>query len=192
MSEPPSPCRLAGLPISKAVQLTGDHHRARSRHRPNYSRRSACADTASFGRGSTPGRPEAAPLSARANFPRNSVALPRDQPWTAPDCRNTELAVRSSTELRRAAPVTPRCSALAAEPPAPILADLLGLHITTATRWVGYARRDWSIYLAARAEDLRARTVTGGLRILQPTNKCTAPILRVAQTGDLPAQKGCG
>jgi hypothetical protein len=27
---------------------------------------------------------------------------------------------------------------------------MLGLHITTAERWVGYARRDWITYLAAR------------------------------------------
>ena len=39
---------------------------------------------------------------------------------------------------------------LASDLPAPILADLLGLHITTAERWVGYARRDWTVYLAAR------------------------------------------
>lgn len=44
---------------------------------------------------------------------------------------------------------------LAAELPAPLLADLLGMHITTASRWVDYARRDWSSYLAARAEDRR-------------------------------------
>ena len=50
---------------------------------------------------------------------------------------------------------------LAADLPAPILADLLGLHITTAVRWVGYARRDWSAYLAARADELRSRTAVG-------------------------------
>jgi hypothetical protein len=44
--------------------------------------------------------------------------------------------------------------------PAPILADLLGMHITTAARWVDYARRDWSAYLAARAEDLQTRART--------------------------------
>lgn len=44
---------------------------------------------------------------------------------------------------------------LASDLPAPILADLLGLHITTAERWVGHARRDWTAYLAARASDQR-------------------------------------
>lgn len=33
-------------------------------------------------------------------------------------------------------------AALAADLPAPILADLLGIHINTAVRWVIYARRD--------------------------------------------------
>jgi hypothetical protein len=29
------------------------------------------------------------------------------------------------------------------------------LHITTAERWVGYARRDWTAYLAARESEQR-------------------------------------
>ena len=41
---------------------------------------------------------------------------------------------------------------LAADLPAAILADLLGLHINTAVRWVKRARRDWASYLAARTE----------------------------------------
>jgi ribosomal protein L40E len=41
---------------------------------------------------------------------------------------------------------------LASELPAAILADLLGMHINTATRWVKKTRRDWTSYLAARAE----------------------------------------
>jgi hypothetical protein len=44
-------------------------------------------------------------------------------------------------------------AALAADLPAPILADLLGIHINTAVRWVTYARRDWTDYLAARAAE---------------------------------------
>lgn len=43
--------------------------------------------------------------------------------------------------------------ALVADIPPPILADLLGLHINTAVRWAGIARRDWTDYLVARAED---------------------------------------
>ncbi len=43
-----------------------------------------------------------------------------------------------------------RTVALAADLPAAILADLLGLHVNTAVRWVTYARRDWTGYLAAR------------------------------------------
>jgi len=41
---------------------------------------------------------------------------------------------------------------LATDLPAAVLADLLGLHINTAVRWVKRARRDWASYLAARAE----------------------------------------
>lgn len=39
---------------------------------------------------------------------------------------------------------------LAAELPAPILADLLGLNINTAVQWTQHASRDWSRYLEAR------------------------------------------
>lgn len=40
---------------------------------------------------------------------------------------------------------------LAAELPAAVLADLLGISIHTAERWAEHARYDWSQYLAARA-----------------------------------------
>jgi len=39
---------------------------------------------------------------------------------------------------------------LAADLPAPIVADLLGLQIDTAVRWTKYAKRDWHSYLAER------------------------------------------
>jgi hypothetical protein len=42
---------------------------------------------------------------------------------------------------------------LAAELPAAVLADLLAIDVTTATRWAGYAKRDWHDYLAARRAD---------------------------------------
>jgi hypothetical protein len=41
---------------------------------------------------------------------------------------------------------------LASELPAAVLADLLGIDIATATRWAGYAKRDWQTYLADRRE----------------------------------------
>ena len=44
-------------------------------------------------------------------------------------------------------------AALAADLPAAVLADLLGMHINTAIRWVRYAGRDWPDYLAARAAE---------------------------------------
>lgn len=35
--------------------------------------------------------------------------------------------------------------------PAPVVADLLGLHIHSVSRWADYARRDWAHYLDARS-----------------------------------------
>ena len=39
---------------------------------------------------------------------------------------------------------------LASELPAAVLADLLAVDVTTATRWAKYAKRDWHTYLAER------------------------------------------
>jgi hypothetical protein len=46
-------------------------------------------------------------------------------------------------------------AALAADLPAAVLADFLGIHVNTAVRWVTYARQDWTAYLAARDADQR-------------------------------------
>jgi hypothetical protein len=46
--------------------------------------------------------------------------------------------------------------ALATDLPAPVLAELLDLHISTAVRWVTYVKRDWTDYLAARAAEITA------------------------------------
>lgn len=62
-------------------------------------------------------------------------------------------AVRSS-QPRLSTTTAPRngaLAALAADLPAAVLADLLGMHINTAVRWVKYVGRDWADYIAARA-----------------------------------------
>jgi ATP dependent DNA ligase domain len=45
-------------------------------------------------------------------------------------------------------------AALASDLPAAVLADFLGLHVDTAVRWVTFAPKDWTDYLAARDADL--------------------------------------
>jgi len=42
--------------------------------------------------------------------------------------------------------------ALAAELPAPVLADITGMNITTATSWTHSTGRDWTRYLEARTQ----------------------------------------
>jgi hypothetical protein len=49
---------------------------------------------------------------------------------------------------------------LASELPAAVLADLLGIDVVTATRWAGYAKRDWQTYLAERRISGGARAQT--------------------------------
>lgn len=51
--------------------------------------------------------------------------------------------------------------ALASDLPAPIIADLLGMHINTAVRWVQLARRDWTDYLVARGARTDERSPEG-------------------------------
>jgi hypothetical protein len=65
--------------------------------------------------------------------------------------------IRSQLVARGIQPSHARKAALfqlAAEVPAPILAELLGLSITTATRWATLAARDWSQYTAMRRDDV--------------------------------------
>jgi hypothetical protein len=50
-------------------------------------------------------------------------------------------------------------SALAADLPAPVLAELLGLSISTATRWAAHAARDEADYVAARITNPPTRPV---------------------------------
>ena len=40
--------------------------------------------------------------------------------------------------------------ALADDLPVPVLADVLGLSLTTAQRWAALAQRDWAAYIAER------------------------------------------
>ncbi|WP_371097044.1 hypothetical protein [Streptomyces sanglieri] len=39
-----------------------------------------------------------------------------------------------------------------ADLPASVLADFTGTSISNATRWAGYARRDWFAYIASRTQ----------------------------------------
>ncbi|TQM78165.1 hypothetical protein FHX81_0419 [Saccharothrix saharensis] len=68
---------------------------------------------------------------------------------------------RLTQAARTAASSTAGAAALRADLPAAVLADLLGLHVNTAVRWVTYARRDWTDYLALRAQHA-GRCITPG------------------------------
>ena len=50
---------------------------------------------------------------------------------------------------------------LVSDLPAPIVADVLGIHIETAVRWSKYAKCDWLDYLAARGDDLNEEKTRG-------------------------------
>ena len=61
--------------------------------------------------------------------------------------------------------------ALAADLPAPVLADLLGLRITTAVRWAHLVRRDWTSYLASRKAQVTPSTGKSGSRDTYPSRQ---------------------
>ncbi|MGW7007346.1 hypothetical protein ACWGCW_32225 [Streptomyces sp. NPDC054933] len=50
--------------------------------------------------------------------------------------------------------------ALASDLPACVIADLFGMHINTAVRWVRYAKRDWLDYVVTRAEGVEGERST--------------------------------
>jgi hypothetical protein len=145
---------LFGLPLSKIVQLSADHLTERE-------------DDVYLTMDKQPVLmpPWLADLLHSAALTSSRSALGRSLPgtkWLFPgfspgrhQVANTlgrrlrEHGIRSRS-TRNTAIIT-----LASDLPAPILADLLGLHITTAERWVGYARRDWTAYLAARDAESR-------------------------------------
>ncbi|GAA2837319.1 hypothetical protein [Crossiella cryophila] len=58
--------------------------------------------------------------------------------------------------------------ALATDLPAAVLADLFGLHIVTAVRWVKYAKRDWAAYVAERATEANGNSA-GSRAVDNPT-----------------------
>jgi hypothetical protein len=101
-------------------------------------------------------------------FPQRLDAPPK----TAPGCSNGSAPGRplSVSGLRRHltnAGIHTRAAhnsaliELATDLPAPVVAETLGVHIETAVRWSKYARRDWTDYLAVRADVLRPSTGAG-------------------------------
>lgn len=84
-------------------------------------------------------------------------AYPGDTAWLFPggfpgrparDALYRALRTHLHVHLRRARSAA--LVALAADLPAAVLADLLGIHINTALAWSAYAQTDWAAYLAAR------------------------------------------
>lgn len=143
---------LFGLPLSKIVQLTAEHL-------------IECGDDVYLTMDKQPVLmpPRLAALLHVAARASSWSALGRSLPgtrWLFPGFSPGRHQVANTLSRRlREHGIQSRSTrntaiiTLASDLPAPILADLLGLHITTAERWVGYARRDWITYLAARDGD---------------------------------------
>jgi hypothetical protein len=79
--------------------------------------------------------------------------------------------------------------ALAADLPAPVLAQMLGMHTVTAVRWADLAQKDWTSYLAARSNDrTSAGTAHSGQRSGGgPGRPAPEPIREAIPSTDYPA-----
>lgn len=102
--------------------------------------------------------PSAAAVLARQQHAAEQV--PRSGGWLFPG-RHPGTHVSAAFQHRIASHGLPALSraragaliTLAAQIPPPVLAQLLGLHVTTAERWARYAQDDWATYLQARLEE---------------------------------------
>ncbi len=100
-------------------------------------------------------------LTEQSTTYRHSVvgSTPSRSPWLFPGAapghharasRVTEQLNRELGISLRRARNTALCT-LAEDLPASVLADLLDIHITTATRWTKLVKRDWASYVSARS-----------------------------------------
>ena len=109
-------------------------------------------------------------LAARSIQEQSTTSGIETRAWLFPGARPGShfYAGRLSTSLNKNVGIFVRpargaaLSALAADLPAPVLADLLGLSVATATRWGALAARDNAEYVAARIESPSARRSVSG------------------------------
>ncbi|MGH3300527.1 MAG: hypothetical protein ACRDOK_02395 [Streptosporangiaceae bacterium] len=107
----------------------------------------------------------ASPASSAAAAPTAESDPRRGQPGyspaTCPDARSLRRVSANGCALGIYAQTGRRAAllSLAAQLPAAVLADLLGIHQTTAARWMHEAGGDWSSYAAdlARTRPYQAR-----------------------------------
>jgi hypothetical protein len=98
--------------------------------------------------------PVRAQLDAAPAYPRDASSLPLF-PGRSPA---RPVAPQTLTRRLRQHGIEPRqarnaaLAAWAADLPPAVLASLLGVHIQTAVNWAGQTRRDWTAYLAERAQ----------------------------------------
>ncbi len=83
--------------------------------------------------------------------PRHPIPIPRPNPRTAHGQLRPEQEASHPRHQRAPRPKLGPGD-LGPTDPHRIAADLLGIHITTATKWASRTRRDWANYVAARAE----------------------------------------
>lgn len=96
-----------------------------------------------------PRRPDAG-SDVRADHDHRPIYLFPGRPSSRPITPASLAARLRRHGLRPAAARNTALGALAAELPAPVLADTLGMHINTAIAWSRLAGRDWAEYLADR------------------------------------------
>lgn len=143
---------LYGMRLSRVRNLTDDHLTLRGRHayltigrQPVLlpPRLALILDQLPDGRSSRPRLDRTTPATSWL-FPGLKPGLPVDGSYLQTKLRRHGIP---SGHARGAA-----LAGLASELPASVIADLFGMHISTATRWTKLASRDWGDYVAARVD----------------------------------------
>ncbi|WP_241011296.1 hypothetical protein [Mycobacterium camsae] len=88
--------------------------------------------------------------SDRLLFPGRTPGRPVDSGGFGKRLRDSGLTIRGGRNTG--------LIGMAADLPAAVLADLLAIDSVTATRWAGYAKRDWNDFLAVRQADSGQQT----------------------------------
>jgi hypothetical protein len=144
---------LVGLPISRIRHLTIDQldigetgsYLRTGRHPLLLPPKLANLLAQLAGTPHTPARLANAGTTAHWLFPGLTPGRPASAPGFTRKLRTLGLDARIA---RNAALIS-----LANDLPVPILADVLGLHTTTAERWAHLAKSDWTAYIAERITD---------------------------------------
>lgn len=97
------------------------------------------------------------PITERSDAPRTWL-LPGGTPGRHADSGRLTTLLHDQLGIAIRPARNSALCAMAADLPAPVLAEFLGVHLITAERWAALVKRDWSSYVVARRHHEQATT----------------------------------